>query len=183
MERLIHSPKMIFNFNSTIQYSDYMIDQQNYEKLLLTIEYIRNNYFKKLEYKYLDEEQTIEIHRWVSNNCYVEYRNFENEDITDIIMLDLFENTEDTYQNLLIFQTKEPINGIYNRLIIGNDYFNNGYVLTEDFEWNIYDECGMIDIQREEMDLEEIGVMKLNQPYNYDLKNILDSFCELIRLD
>lgn len=183
MEQLIHSPKLIFNFNPPNQYTDYKIERMHYEKLLLTMEYIRNNYFKKLEYKYLDDEQMIELHRWVSNNCYVEYRNFENEDITDIITLDLFENPDDTYQNLLIFQTKEHINGIYNKLVIGNDYFNNGYVLTEDFEWNLYDECGMMYIECIEKKEDEIGEMNINKPYNYDLKNILDNFYELICID
>jgi hypothetical protein len=182
-ERLVQSPRLIFNFKPNIIYNNYIISELYYKKLLFTLDYIEKSYYKKLESKYLDEEQMIEIHRWLGNNSYVEYRNFESESSTDIVTLDLFENPEDSYQHLMIFQTKEPEESIYNRLIIGNDYFNNGYVLTEDFEWNIYDECGMIDIKKDDINMDDISELRFDKPHDYSIKNVLEGFKELILLD
>jgi hypothetical protein len=181
MERLIHSPRLIFNFKPKEEFMDYMIDKKYYDKLVNTYEYMSNMYFKKLENKYLDDEQLVEIHRWLGTDCYVEYRNFECEYATDIVTLELFENPEDSYQNLLIFQMKEPLEGLYDKLVIGDDYFNNAFILTEDFEWRIFD-SGVVDIQKDDMDLEEIGEIKLNKPYDYNIKKVLEGFKEIFLL-
>jgi hypothetical protein len=109
-----HSPRTIFKLQPSIIYNDYTISDDHYKKLHLTLEYIKANQYNKIESKFLDEEQMIEIHRWLGKNSYVEYRNFECEDATDIVVLDIFEDTSDTYQNLLIFQTKKPEPNIFN---------------------------------------------------------------------
>jgi hypothetical protein len=181
MEHLIHSPKLIFNFKSEIQYDDYLIDKQHYEKLLLTLKYIKNNNFKKLESKYLDEEQLIEIHRWLGKDCYVEYRNFECEYATDIVTLDLFENPDDSYANLLIFQTKEQVTDIYNKLVMGNDYYGRGFVMVEDFEWNIYDIIG-IDIKKKEIEVEDIDKINFYSLSEYEIEDIINGYEEMILL-
>jgi hypothetical protein len=181
MEHLIHSPKLLFKFNPIIVYEDYQIDQTHYNKLLFTLDYMRSNNFKKLECKYLDDESMIELHRWLGSNCYVEYRNFECESSTDIVTLDLFENPDDSYENLLIFQTREEVPNIYNRLIMGNDYFGRGFVLSEDFEWNIYEIMG-IDIRRKEIDIEQLEDLSLNSLPNYDILDVIDAYEELIMI-
>jgi hypothetical protein len=181
MEKLVHSPQLIFNFKLTIHYDDYMIDQKHYDKLLLTLNYMKSNSFKKLESKYLDEEQMVEIHRWLGNNCYVEHRNFECESSTDIVTLDLFEIPEDSYENLLIFQTREDEPTIYNKLVMGNDYFGRGFVLVEDFEWNIYEIMG-IDIRRKDMDMEQMEELSLNTLPDYDVINVIEAYEEIILL-
>jgi len=176
MESLIHSPRSIFKFNPTIIYNNYTISDARYKKLHLTLEYIKDNQYKKIESKFLDEEQMIEIHRWLSNNSYVEYRNFECESATDIVVLDIFEDTSDTYQNLLIFQTKQPEQYIYNRLVMGNDYFGNCFVLNDEFEWSICDGYNDMDIEYPIKDIEDMEHLSMNEPRNYDLKKIIESF-------
>jgi len=183
MEKLIHSPKLIFNFNYKYNFQNYNIEEKFYVKLIDTINYIKNSIYKLIESKFLDDEQNIEIHRWLSSNSYLEYRLFECENSTDIVEFDIFEDTESTYQNLLVFQTRDQVDNIYNKLIIGNDYFGSGFVLTEDFEWNLYDECNMIDIPRKIENVEEIEHIKISHPNNIDIDDLIQGFFEMIILD
>jgi hypothetical protein len=176
MENIIHSPKLIFKLNPKVIYNDYTISDLHYYKLHLTIDYIKENQYKKIVTKFLDEEHMIEIHRWLGNNSYVEYRNFECENATDIVVLDIFEDTSDTYENLLIFQTKKPEKEIYNYLVMGNDYFGNSFVLTEEFEWSICDGYNNMEIEYEINDIEEIEHINTYNPRNYKLENIIKSF-------
>jgi len=176
METLIHSPKYIFKFNPKNIYNDYTIEDDDYNKLHATLEYIKNNNYKKIESKFFDDEQMIEIHRWLSNNSYVEYRNFECEDATDIVLLNIFEDNSDTYQDLVIFQTKEPEKNIYNRMILGTDYFGNSFVLTDEFEWCIYDGCNNLYIEYEIKEIEDFENISMNEPRNYNIKSIINAF-------
>jgi hypothetical protein len=176
MEKLNHSPKYIFKFTPPVIYDQYTISEKHYEKLHLTIDYIKHNEYKKIDSKFLDDEQMIEIHRWLGNNSYVEYRNFECEHATDIVVLDIFEDTSDTYQNLLIFETKHSENNIFNRLVMGNDYFGNSFVLTDDFEWSICDGYNDLDIEYETKKLDDIEDININQTRNYNLNTIINAF-------
>jgi hypothetical protein len=177
---MIHSPNLIFNFKPVLSFTNYTITEECVKKLLNTIKYIKNNEYKKIESLYADEEQNIEVHSWGNKTSCIEYRNFECENSTDIVEVGVFEDTDNTYNNLLIFEG-QSIEGIYNRFVIGNDFFNNGFVYTEEFEWNLYDGYNNIDIDFEyNIDIDNMDNMSLNNTRNYNLKNIIKGFEEFI---
>jgi hypothetical protein len=179
----IHSPRKIFKFEPKYYYENYDMDKTRYNKLIKTIKYMSNMVWKKLEYKYLDDDQYIEIHRWLGNNCYVEYRLLECEDITDLVGLDIFEDNSDTYQHLLVFNSNDITEDRYDKLVIGNDYFGMGYVYTPDFEWRLMDGCNYIDIEQGEISLEEVEHIRMDKPYNYDINKILVGIKDFVSVE